>query len=173
MDMNLIVCVNNKGVIGRNNDLIYHIKNDMQNFRRITLGKTVIMGSKTFDSLPNKPLKDRLNIVITRNVDKYGGIPNVIAVESIENAIKAVPDNITTFIIGGASIYNQFLDKGNVNRIILTEVDDDSEEKNDAKILMPWRNKKDDWMIRFQTDYITDSNNIRYRYTIYDKKQLK
>lgn len=170
---NLIVCVNNKGVIGRNNDLLYHIRNDMQNFRRLTLNNAVIMGSATYESLPIKPLKNRLNIVITRNIDKYKNVDGVIAVNSLEEATKMAKDYADAFIIGGASIYNQFLDKGTVDRVILTEVDDNSEEADDAKILMPWKLKPNEWQLRFQTYYITDENGISFRYSILDNKKKK
>lgn len=170
---NLIVCVNNKGVIGRNHDLLYHIRNDMQNFKRLTTNHVVIMGSTTFESLPVKPLKNRVNIVITRNVNKYKEIEGVIAVNSLEEAIKKSANYAEVFVIGGASIYNQFLDKGIINRVILTEVDDDSEEKNDAKILMPWKLKPNEWQLRFQTWYMPDENGIYFRYTVFDYKKEK
>lgn len=169
----LIVCVNNKGVIGRNNDLLYHIRNDMQNFKRLTTNNVVIMGSSTFESLPIRPLKNRLNIVITRNVSKYKDIEGVIAVNSLEEAIKKSSNYAEVFVIGGASIYNQFLDKGVINRVILTEVDDNSEEKNDAKILMPWKLKPNDWQLKFQTYYLTDENGISFRYTVLYNKKIR
>ena len=82
---NIISCFNNNRVIGNNNDLIYKIKEDLQRFKSITKNNVVIMGRKTFESLPNKPLPNRVNIVITRDKDfNYEG---VIVVNSFEEMI--------------------------------------------------------------------------------------
>ena len=65
-----IVCINNKNAIGNSGNLMYHIKADMKNFKSLTTDNVVIMGRKTFESLPNKrPLKNRINIIVTENID--------------------------------------------------------------------------------------------------------
>ena len=66
----IITCINKKGVIGNEGKLLYHIKNDLANFKRMTVGNVVIMGRKTFESLPGgKPLNDRINIVLTHDAE--------------------------------------------------------------------------------------------------------
>ena len=68
----IIACINQKRALGKDGKLLYTIKNDLLNFKRQTLGNVVIMGRKTFESLPNKePLKDRINIILTSN-EEYG-----------------------------------------------------------------------------------------------------
>ena len=70
MKIKLIVCINNKNVIGRNGGLLFHIKNDLQNFKRMTSDNVVIMGKNTFDTLPNsQPLPNRINIIITNDLN--------------------------------------------------------------------------------------------------------
>ena len=67
MDVNMIVAAGDDGAIGRKGDLIWHISSDLRRFKALTMGHPVIMGRKTWESLPKKPLPGRLNIVVTRN----------------------------------------------------------------------------------------------------------
>ena len=68
----IIACINQKRALGKDGKLLYTIKNDLANFKRMTVGNVVIMGRKTFESLPNgEPLKDRINIILTSN-EEYG-----------------------------------------------------------------------------------------------------
>ena len=128
----IIACVNKKGVIGNNGELLYHIKNDLSNFKAMTVGNVVIMGRKTFESLPNKkPLKNRINIIITSN--KAYGIEeseNTFIVNSIEDAVElcsTLYDEKELFVIGGGEIYKAFTEKGLVSEMRLTIVDDEKE----------------------------------------------
>ena len=108
--MNLIVAVDDNYGIGCANGLIYSIKKDMQHFKELTLNKVVVMGSKTFYSLPGKKaLAGRVNIVLTSREDFNE--PNTIAAHSLtelNNLIKNFDGN-DIFVIGGASIYNQLM----------------------------------------------------------------
>ena len=129
----IIACINKKGVIGKDGKLLYTIKNDLANFKRMTsFNGVVIMGRKTFESLPNgEPLKDRVNIILTSNVE-YGVTPsdNVFITNSIEDTVdlcKALFPDKELFVIGGESIYQQFLDKGLVSEMRLTVVNDEAE----------------------------------------------
>lgn len=109
--------------IGINNDLPWHISKDLQHFKKITLGKPVIMGRNTFDSIVNrlnKPLPDRLNIVITsRDMPAYG---NVLSASSLQEAIAiAVQEHFKeVFIIGGAQLYTSALPIA--DKLYITEV---------------------------------------------------
>lgn len=87
----IIACINQKRVLGNEGKLLYHIGNDLANFKRMTVGNVVIMGRKTFESLPNGvPLKDRVNIIITTD-EEYGvdaKFDNVYIVHSVEDAVE-------------------------------------------------------------------------------------
>lgn len=119
MKLSLIVAVAENGVIGNNNQLIWHLPNDLKQFKRLTTGHCIIMGRKTFDSI-GKPLPNRSSIIISRNVDFQ--IEGCITVTSLENAISEAKKIETeeAFIIGGAEIYRLALPI--VDKIYLTEV---------------------------------------------------
>jgi dihydrofolate reductase len=117
-NISIIVAIAENNGIGKNNDLLWHISADLKRFKKITLDRTVIMGKNTFLSLPVRPLKNRRNIVITDNpADQFEGC---ITVFSVEEAIKNCNENEESFVIGGASIYRQFLPY--TDRLYLTRV---------------------------------------------------
>ena len=101
-----IVAIDENGAIGRQGDLLCHLPADMKHFKEETMGHSIVMGRKTFESFPRRPLPGRQNIVITRN-DKWQ-YPGVTVVHSLEEAI-AVAETDTVFIIGGAQVYEQAL----------------------------------------------------------------
>lgn len=108
--MNLIAAVDNHWAIGCHNDLLVHIPADQKFFRTETMGKVVIMGRKTWESLPNKqPLQERTNIVITRKKEYHAKGATV--VHSIEEALETVKDipSKDIYVIGGGEIYAQLL----------------------------------------------------------------
>jgi dihydrofolate reductase len=115
----LVVAVSKNGVIGRAGGLPWHISSDLKLFKVITLGKPVIMGRKTWESLPRKPLSGRNNIVITRQPDfeANGAIVTNDALSALAHASEA--EEIT--VIGGGEIYKMFLPLA--DRIYYTEVD--------------------------------------------------
>ena len=98
-----IVVVDDDGAIGRNGDLLCHLPADLKHFKAITMGHSIIMGRRTFDSFPKGALPGRQNIVITRN--KHFSAPDVTVVHSVDEAIKAATMPGEVFIIGGAQIY--------------------------------------------------------------------
>lgn len=109
--MKLIVNVDNEWNIGSDGDLVFPIREDMKFFRTTTSGKVVVMGRKTLDSFPGgNPLKNRVNVVLTR--DKAFAKEGVTVVNSVEEALEALKAYNTddVYIIGGAEIYNLFLD---------------------------------------------------------------
>ena len=123
MEKCLIVAIADNGAIGKNNELLWHISEDLKFFRRTTLGCPVIMGRKTFESI-GRPLPKRTNIVVSRGFDAPEG---VVVVSSLEEAFKAasaaIPDEIgdtRCFVIGGGQIYAQAL--GDADRLIVTHV---------------------------------------------------
>lgn len=148
----LIACFNRKRILGKDGHLIWRIGNDMANFKRQTLNNVVIMGRKTFESLPNgAPLKDRVNIIITTD-EEYGvdaKFDNVYIVHSVEDAIElcdAFFSDKEVFVIGGESIYRQFMEKDLVDEMRLTIVNDDAE--GDA--VFPEYNEED-WYVYYKS----------------------
>ena len=101
-----IVAVDENWAIGRQGDLLCHLPADMRHFKQMTMGYSIVMGRKTFESFPRRPLPGRQNIVITRNRDWH--YQDVTVVHSVDEAIAAaVTDDV--FIIGGAQVYEQAL----------------------------------------------------------------
>lgn len=119
MKLSIIVAVAENGVIGHNNQLIWHLPEDLKMFKRLTSGHPIIMGRKTFESI-GKPLPNRTSIIITKNPEFQ--IEGCITVHSLEAAIEAaneIEEN-EAFIIGGAEIYRLALPFA--DKIYLTEV---------------------------------------------------
>lgn len=106
-NLTIIVAAGEQNEIGKNNDLIWHLKDDLQRFKALTSGHHIIMGRKTFESF-NKPLPNRTHIVITRQ-SGYTAPEGVIIVNSLENALKKIKNDYQPFIIGGGEIYQQAL----------------------------------------------------------------
>jgi len=100
----IIAAIGKNGELGKDNNLIWHLPNDLKRFKKVTSGHHVIMGRKTFESL-GKPLPNRTNIIITRNTS-YAA-EGCVVVNSLEDAIKAVSEDSNPFILGGAEIYSQ------------------------------------------------------------------
>lgn len=108
--MNMIVAVDRNWAIGRNNELLVSIPSDKKFFRSVTTGKVVVMGRKTLESFPGGiPLKNRTNIVLTR--DPNYRVKDAIVSHSVEETLKMLEqyDPEDVYIIGGDSIYHQFL----------------------------------------------------------------
>ena len=97
-----IVAIDENGAIGRQGDLLCHLPADMRHFKEVTMGNSIIMGRKTFESFPRRPLPGRQNIVITR--DPKWAYPGVTVAHNLDEAIAAAQTD-TVFIIGGAQIY--------------------------------------------------------------------
>ncbi|MDE6467400.1 MAG: dihydrofolate reductase, partial [Muribaculaceae bacterium] len=96
--ISLIVAIDRKGGIGRNGDLLFHISADLKRFKALTMGNTIVMGRRTFESLPKGALPGRQNVVITRS-DSFSA-PGADVVHSVEEALEVARKDV--FIIGGA-----------------------------------------------------------------------
>ena len=116
-ELTIIAAVSINNIIGNKNKLIWKLSNDLKRFKNLTTNHSVIMGRKTFESLPN-PLPDRDNIVITR--DTNYSKPNIQVCSSIEDAINLTKTDTQPFIIGGGEIYSQTINI--VDKIELTRV---------------------------------------------------
>jgi dihydrofolate reductase len=119
-NLTIIVAAGEKNEIGKNNDLIWHLKDDLKRFKALTSGHHIIMGRKTFESFP-KPLPNRTHIVITRQKN-YTVPEGVVVVNSLEEAFKFIKNDNQPFIIGGGEIYKQALPYA--EKIELTRVHD-------------------------------------------------
>lgn len=107
MKISLIVAIAENNVIGKNNDLIWHLPDDLKHFKSNTKGHTIIMGRKTFESIGSKPLPKRENIVISRS--PQSPVEGVVFTTSLKEALKLSTDR-EPFIVGGAEIYRQSMD---------------------------------------------------------------
>jgi len=117
-NISIIVAIAANNAIGKNNDLLWHISADLKHFKRITEGNPVIMGERTYYSLPKRPLPNRLNMVLT---DKPGfEIAGCVMAYGIDEAVAKMPDDKENFIIGGGSVYKQFMPLA--NRLYITQV---------------------------------------------------
>ena len=116
-NISIIVATDLQLGIGKNNQLMWRIQDDMKRFKQLTTGNVVLMGRKTFESLPKGALPDRENIVLTRQKLKFEGAKSV---QTIDEALLALSDSKENFIIGGGEIYRLFFPLAQT--IYLTEV---------------------------------------------------
>ena len=155
MDVKMIVAMGRDGAIGRNGDLIWKIPADLKRFKSLTTGHPVIMGRKTWESLPKRPLPNRRNIVITRRKDFIA--EGAETVNSIEDAL-GITENDSPFIIGGAEIYNAFLPY--TSELYITSVDEDTP---DADSFLP-ADLTEGWDKVEEGEWEETEEGVRYRY---------
>lgn len=159
MAISMIAAVGKNLELGKNNDLIWHFKEDMKFFKETTMGHPVIMGRKTFESLP-KALPGRKNIVISTNPEYKADGAEVVA--SVEEAIKlAEVEDTDAFVIGGGRIYTEFLPYA--DNLYLTEI---NAECLDADTYFPEFNKSD--YIKEIVNFY-DVNGTEFYHVIYKK----
>ena len=160
--VSIIVALASNNGIGLNNELLWHLPDDLKRFKKITSGHTVVMGKKTFESLPNGPLKNRKNIVITDNPREK--IENCTMAYSIDEAIEQCDAERENFIIGGGSIYRQFLPLA--SKLYLTKVD----KVFEADVFFPDIDYND-WTETSRKDgAINEDIPFKYTYHIYERK---
>jgi dihydrofolate reductase len=125
MALNLIFARARNGVIGHNNTLPWHLPEDLAHFKQTTLGQPVVMGRKTWESLPPKfrPLPGRTNIVVTRQ--SAWKAEGALVAHTIEDALQLCPTDAQVWVIGGAEVYAQALPLA--TRAVITEIDADFE----------------------------------------------
>ena len=157
MTINIIVAVcGPESAIGRAGDMLYHLRDDLRNFKARTMGFPVVMGRKTYESLPKRPLPGRLNVVITRNSDYDAG--GAVVAGSLEAAIAACKDADKVFVIGGAQMYAEAMNIA--DRLIVTYID--APVPADADTFFP-RIDPAVWHEQTRTESLTDSaTGLRY-----------
>lgn len=161
--MNLIAAADKNNAIGKNGGLLYKIPADMKFFRETTTGKTVVMGRKTLESFPGgNPLKNRVNIVLTRNDDyRKDGVVICNDISELEKEIKKYDTN-DIFVIGGEEIYKLLLPL--CDRAYITRIDGEA----DADAFLPDLDGSDDWKIISQSETLTD-NDVNFRFVTYER----
>ena len=160
-ELTIIAAASTNNVIGFNNKLIWNIPNDLKRFKELTLGHSVIMGRKTFESLPN-PLPKRRNIIITKNKDySRDGIE---VTSNIEDAIDLCKGDSQPFIIGGGEIYSQTIEI--VDKIELTRVYKDYQ--GDAFFPDIPRDKFE--LTNELVNYLDDDSSTKYSFLTYIRK---
>lgn len=161
--ISIIVAITRNNAIGRGGDLLFHISEDLRQFKAITMGHPIIMGRKTFESFPNGALPGRRNIVITRQGD-YDA-ENIEIVNSLQAAVDAVKNVDEAFVIGGGEIYRQALPL--CSRLYLTKIDT---EIADADTFFPEINNNE-WEIADQSELKHDPRSgVQFRFTCLSRK---
>ena len=147
--ISIVVAMDTKGVIGRDNGLPWHLPADLQHFKRTTMGKPILMGRKTHESI-GRPLPGRTNIVITR--DSGYRAAGCVVVNSIDAALEAAGEQDEIMVIGGAEFYRQVLPR--TDTIYLTRI----HESFDGDTCFPGLNAAD-WCEVERSDHAADSKN--------------
>ena len=162
--ISIIVAVSEDLGIGRDNELLWHIPEDLKRFKKLTLGNAVIMGKKTWESLPKRPLPGRKNIVLTDNPEEV--IEGSITAYSIEDALSKCETGEEIFIIGGGSIYKQFMPIA--DRLYITHV----HKKAAADIYFPEINPALWDAIEWEKHTASEGGLIPYTYIIYNRRKV-
>lgn len=161
MSINIIAAVASNLALGYRNKLLYWLPDDMKRFKQLTTGHTILMGRKTFESLPKGALPNRRNVVISNTVDILTGCD---VYHSIEEAIKSCGNNEEVYVIGGATIYEQTLPIA--DRLCLTEVND---TPDNADVFFPeYRNNWEE--IWSEEHDIDEKHSQRFRFVDYKRK---
>lgn len=126
MTLNIIAAIGLRGELGRNGDLIWHIPEDLKHFKHLTTGHTVIMGRRTWESLPKGALPNRRNIVVTTNPAFTA--PGAEIAGSLREAVAMAAEDEEVFIIGGGSLYEQSINAA--DRIYLTQIEASAEDSD-------------------------------------------
>jgi dihydrofolate reductase len=160
MILSLIAAMDRNRLIGRDNALPWRLPADLQHFKRVTMGKPVLMGRRTYESI-GKPLPGRENIVVTRNADFMA--PGCKVVYSIEEALEYASQYDEVMVIGGADFYDQLLPRA--DRLYLTLIDEVFE--GDAWF-PPWEESK--WQETSSEAHQSDERNpYPYRFVLLER----
>lgn len=160
--LSIIVAVAENNGIGNENKLLTHISADLKRFKQVTKGHTVVMGRNTWFSLPNRPLPNRTNIVITNEPGET--FEGAVTVNSIEEAIEKCPENHESFIMGGAMVYKQFFPIA--HKLYLTKI----HKAFKADTFFPEVNSRE-WKV-IQQERVTNDEQAGLEYSFIDLERL-
>ena len=150
--ISIIVAIAQNGAIGYKGDLIYHLSADLRRFKELTTGHTVIMGRKTYESLPKGALPNRRNIVLTRQQD--ASFPGTEVYSSIDEALSHCSQEEKVYIMGGAQVYSQALSMADELEITLVH---DSPAQADT--FFPEFGSDESWHLINREDHEPDEKN--------------
>lgn len=160
MRINIIAAVAGNRAIGKDNKLIYWLPDDLKRFKTLTTGHTIIMGRRTFESLPKGALPNRRNVVLSRDVSL--SLEGCECFVSLDEALASCKADEDVYIIGGASVYGQAI--GVADRLCLTEIDD-TPEGADA-FFPPY----DGWHIVSREEHVKDERHAyNFAFTDYER----
>ena len=160
-EITIIAAVSENNVLGKNNKLIWHIPDDLKRFKKLTLGHSVIMGRKTFESIA-RPLPQRKNIILTRNKN-YKAKGAVIA-HNVKEALNFCENDNQPFIIGGGEIYKLFMSIS--NKIELTRI----HKSYDGDAFFPEILEEKWKLVNSKKNNLSDTKVINFSYLTYLKK---
>lgn len=161
--ISIIVAIAENYAIGKDNRLLWHISEDLKRFKRLTTGNTVIMGRKTWLSLPKRPLPNRLNVVLTKNPKKCS--EGCVMVDSIEAALEICSQAKECFIIGGETVYRQMMPLA--DRLYVTRINKSFEADTFFPEISP-----EHWKLTYLSEWKEmDDKSFSYRFEIWDKKE--
>lgn len=159
MSISIIAAVARNRAIGHNNKLLYWLPNDLKRFKALTTGHTIIMGRRTFESLPKGALPNRRNVVLSRSDSEFPGCDRY---SSLEEALNNCKEDEDVFIIGGASVYEQAMKFA--DRLLLTEIDDTPQE---ADAFFP---DYSDWTLTNRESHQKDEKHLfEYSFADYER----
>jgi dihydrofolate reductase len=160
--ISIIVAAASNNAIGKDNDLLWHITRDLKRFKELTQGHYIVMGKKTYFSLPKRPLPNRTSMILT---DVPGEeIDGCLMAYSIEDALSKMDAENENFIIGGGSIYSQFLK--HANKIYITRVN----KEFDADTFFPEISLME-WKLNEKIEVTDDTqNDFTYSFETYVRK---
>ena len=163
MNISIIVAIASNYAIGKDNDLLWHISRDLKRFKELTDGHYIVMGKKTYFSLPRRPLPNRTNMVITDVPGEQ--IDDCLMAYSIEDAISKMDQEGENFIMGGGSIYRQFMP--HADKLYITRVHKDF----DADTFFP-EISLDEWKL-IEKEEVNDDpqNDFTYSFETYERKE--
>lgn len=162
-NLSIIVAMAENRAIGKDNDLLWHLSSDLKRFKKLTTGNPVVMGRRTWESLPKHPLPGRRNIVLTQNPDYVAeGAEVVHSVNDLFTVLKDCDDEV--FIMGGAAIYMLLLPF--TNRLYVTRVYRDF----DGDVFFPNIDMSEFNLVSLSDPMFDEESGLDYAYEEYDRK---
>ena len=160
--ISLIAAMDKNHLIGKNNDLPWRLPADLAYFKKVTMGNTIVMGRKTFESI-GKPLPGRENVIVTSQQDYK--VEGASIVHSIEELLQLDKDSKELFVIGGARLYEQTL--AHADRLYLTEIQEQFEGDAYFPAIDEYK-----WSVVSKTEGVKDEKNpYTYYFTVYEREQ--
>lgn len=161
--ISIIAAISENNVIGRENKLIWHLPEDLKRFKELTTGHTVIMGRKTFESL-GKLLPNRKHIILTRDTTYQVPDENVQVINDINELEKYIKEDEEHFVIGGAIIYRQLMDKA--NKMYITKI----HQKFEGDAYFPLIQEEQWELVEKTKGPQNEKNPYNYDFLVYQRK---